>query len=101
MSLSEQLRTRCNFQQLKDKDGNPTDAGVLNVSRLYQFLTPHYFRRKTDEGWQVRGEWLGFYEDGEGQDVFKVERELIEKIAGRLATEASKAAIVTKLKNDQ
>jgi hypothetical protein len=72
--------TRLMLRQLNDASGNPTDEGVISISRLHQFMRPIFFRKKTQEGVEIRLEWLGYYEVSTGQDIFAVEAELREKV---------------------
>ncbi len=74
------LMTRIVRRQQSDADGNPTDDGVISISRLHQFMRPMFFRKKNERGFDIRLEWLGYDVDASGDDVFAVEGGLLDRV---------------------
>jgi hypothetical protein len=85
--------TRIMLRQLNDDAGNPTDSAVVSISRLHQFMRPMFFRKQAPDGFSIRLEWLGYYEEGSGADALAAERQLIEKVLQRFGEDSKQFTI--------
>src|SRR5258705_506259 len=74
------LMTRILLRKQTDADGNPTDDGLISISRLHQFMRPIFFRKKNERGFDIRLEWLGYFVEASGDKVFVTERELLHRV---------------------
>ncbi len=84
------LMTRIVLRQQSDADGNPTDDGLISISRLHQFMRPMFFRKKSEHGFNIRLEWLGYYVEASGNDVFAVEGELLDRVLKHFRDDSKK-----------
>lgn len=85
--------TRIMLRQLNDDAGKPTDQGVVSISRLHQFMRPIFFRKQATQGFDIRLEWLGYYEEGSGEDPLATERQLIDKVLRRFGEDSERFTI--------
>ncbi len=72
--------TRIVLRKQTDADGNPTDDGVISISRLHQFMRPIFFRKKNERDFDIRLEWLGYFVEASGDNVFAIEGELLDRV---------------------
>jgi hypothetical protein len=74
------LMSRLVLRPQSDANGNPTDDGLISISRLHQFMRPIFFRQRTAQGYEIRLEWLGYFANGSGENVLAVEDELLDGV---------------------
>jgi hypothetical protein len=87
------LMSRIVLRQQSDAKGNPTDDGLISISRLHQFMRPMFFRKKSDQGYSIRLEWLGYQAEASGENVLAVEDELLDKVLKSVKGDSKKFTI--------
>ena len=87
------LMSRIVLRQQSDSDGNPTDDGLISISRLHQFMRPMFFKKKNEQGYNIRLEWLGYQAEASGENVLTVEEELLDKVLKSVKDDSKKFTI--------
>lgn len=52
-----------------------------------------FFRKQASDGFDIRLEWLGYYEEGSGADATATERQLIERVLRRFGEDSKQFTI--------